>query len=78
MVNIGKEFYKEQEEQALPDIRFLQNSVAETARVREMFPDDWEIEELCRTIIFQANQNIKSFMEEIERARAARKESERV
>ena len=72
------EFYEEKEEQALKDIHLLQSSIAETARVREMFPDDWEIQELCRSIIFQGNQNIKSFMEEIERAREARKESERV
>jgi len=73
-----QEFYRELEEQGLEDIRFLQGSIAETARVREMFPDDWKIQELCRGIIFEGNQNIKSSMEEVERARAARKESERI
>jgi len=73
-----EELYRESEEQALADIRFLQGSIAETARVREMFPDDWEIQELCRNIIFEANQNIQGFMKEVEHAREARKELSRI
>ena len=73
-----EELNRESEAQALADIRFLQGSVAETARIREMFPDDWEIQELCRSIIFDANQNIQAFMKEVERVREARKELSRI
>ncbi len=66
-----EDFYRESEQRALEEIRFLQRSMAETARIREEYPGDWEIEELTRHIIFLGNQNIHSLMEVSEDARAA-------
>ena len=78
MVSMEAELSKAVETRALEDIRFLQGSIAETAKIRELFPDDWEIQEDCRHIIFLSNQNIQILMEEIELARATRKDLERV
>ena len=68
------EFYREVEEDALEWIRYLQIDCGEMARVREEFPDDWEIEELTRSIIFDNAQIIEMLRKEVEHARAARKE----
>lgn len=76
--NLATEFYEELGAQYLEDIRILQASIAESAGVREMFPDDWEIEEACRNFIFDATQNIQGFMKGVEHAREARKELGRI
>jgi len=67
------EFYEEQEEQALADIRYLQTDMGLMAKIRETFADDWETVELTRAIIFDETQLIQSLTEEIENAREARK-----
>ena len=76
--NLTKEFYQESEAQALQDIRYLQADMGMMASIREAHPDDWEIEELTRAIIFDEAQIINSMKGEAERARAAYEESQRV
>lgn len=75
MVNpsLLQEFYRESEEQALEDIRYLQTDMGLMAKIRETFADDWETVELTRAIIFDETQLIQSLTEEIENAREARK-----
>jgi len=68
-----QEFYRESEEQALEDIRYLQTDMGLMAKIRETFADDWETVELTRAIIFDETQLIQSLTEEIENAREARK-----
>jgi hypothetical protein len=72
------EFYRERVDNALAHIRYLALDTGEMSRIREMFRDDWEIEELTRAIIFDEAQIIESLRKEIEHARTARKELKRV
>ena len=68
------EFYQEQEEQAMRDIRYLQTDMGLMAKIREENPGDWELEELTRAIIFLEVQTIEDLKGEIEIARTACKE----
>src|SRR5512137_288416 len=68
------EFYREVEEENLKWMRYLQVDCGEMARIREEFPDDWEIEELTRSIIFDNAQLIEILGKEVENAKTARKE----
>jgi hypothetical protein len=72
--NLLKEFYEDSEKQALETIRYLQRDMGRLATIREENPDDWEVEELTRHIIFEEIQSIEALREEVEHARAARKE----
>jgi hypothetical protein len=66
--------YREFEAWAIGQMLQSQESMAVMNEVREQFPDDWEIQELIRSIIFDEIQIIKEMKAEAERARAARKE----
>jgi hypothetical protein len=72
------EFYREVEEDNLKWMRYLQLDCGEMARIREEFPDDWEIEELTRSIIFDNVHLIEILRQEVEHAKATRKEFARI
>ena len=76
--SIAEEFYREIEEDNRQRMRLLDLDCGEMARIREEFPDDWEIEELTRSIIFDNAQLIELLRKEIERAKAARKQFARI
>ena len=76
--SLADEYYREVEESNLDWIRHLQFDCGEMARIREEFQDDWEIEELTRSIIFDNAQTIEILKKEVEHARAARKELARI
>lgn len=73
-ISLEERFYAEHEENILNWIRYLQFNCGEMARMREEFPDDWEIEELTRWLIFELTWAIQQFAKEVGYARAARKE----
>jgi hypothetical protein len=73
-----RDFYRETEAWALGIIRSCQESIALMAQVRERYLEDWEIEELTRSIMFDEAQAIESLRKGAENARAASKELERV
>lgn len=72
------EFYKEVEEDNLKWMHYLQLDCGEMARIREEFPDDWEIEELTRSIIFDNAHLIHILGKEVEHAKAVRKKFARI
>ncbi len=76
-VNPEAKILKETEAWALGQIRAAQESIALMAEIREG-TEDWEIEELTRSIIFDEVQYIGWLKGEAEGASAARKESQRV
>jgi hypothetical protein len=78
MGNIGADILKETEAWALGQIRAAQESMAVMLEVRELSAVDWEIEELCRSIVFYELQHIEWMKGEAERARAARREPQRI
>ncbi len=63
---------REWEAECLGQMAYHQKSIGEMNEIREQFPDEWQIEELCRAIIFDETQLIQSFQEEIENWRAQR------
>jgi hypothetical protein len=73
--NLKDSFFQELEAWAIGQMRQSQESIAVMNEVREQFPDDWEVQELIRSIIFDEIQIIESMKEEAKRAKAAGKES---
>jgi hypothetical protein len=71
--NILKEFYEETEKDNLDQIRYLQSDIGEMNCLREQYSGDWEVVELCRSIIFENAHLIESLRKEIELARTASK-----
>ena len=60
----------------LGEMGYLQRNIGELNKLREENPDDWEIEELMRAIIFEENQIIELAREEIENGRETACKSE--
>lgn len=67
--NLIKEFYQEKMEDDLKAMRYLQSNMGKMQEIREANPDDWEIEELTRHIIFLEAQTIEGLKKEIENDR---------
>lgn len=59
----------------LQEMTYLQRNIGELNKLREENPDDWEIEELTRAIIFEENQIIELTREEIENGRETESKS---
>jgi hypothetical protein len=69
MPNLVKEFYQERMEDDLSFMRYLQADAGKMQELREANPEDWEIEELTRHIIFLEAQTIEGLKGEIENDR---------
>jgi len=63
---------------ALGLIRKAQDSISLMARIREHCREDWEIEELCREIIFEEENFIRTLGKEIQDGRETPEEFEGV
>ncbi len=59
----------------LQEMTYLERNVGELNQIREQWPEDWEIQELCRAIIHDESQLIESLKGEIQDAREALKKS---
>ena len=60
------EFYRERTEDNQAYISYLARDIGEMNRIREVYLDDWEIEELTRHIAFLEGQIMEVLREEIE------------
>lgn len=69
MVDIGKDFYEEKIENDFQFMRYLQTDVGKIQGIRETFADDWELEELTRSIIFAEVEIIQMLKGGIENGR---------
>ena len=78
MVRMEFELSKAIEARALDQIHYLQEDIGELNCLREAFSEDWEIVELTRAIIHEETRLIQFLQMEVESARTARKESERI
>jgi hypothetical protein len=72
--NTVREYYLEIEREGLEEIRRLQIDITLINRLREEAGNDWEMDELCRSIAFDAVRIIGMYGEEIGDAREALKE----
>jgi hypothetical protein len=70
MVDLAKEFYENCEAEALEQISYLTRDMGAMAKLREEYPDDWEMQELTRAIMFDEGKLIESLKGEIQYARA--------
>ena len=69
MPNPVKDFYEEKIEDDLSFMRYIQADMGKMQEIREANPDDWEMEELTRHIIFLEAQTIEGLKKEIENDR---------
>lgn len=67
--NLAKDFYQEKTEDDLSFMRYLQADAGKMQELREANPEDWELEELSRHIIFLETQTIDDLKGEIENGR---------
>jgi len=67
--NLAKDFYQERIEDDLSFMRYLQTDAGKMQEIREANPEDWEIQELTRAIIFEEVQTIEKLKEGIEHDR---------
>jgi hypothetical protein len=67
--NLAKDFYQEKIKDDLKFMRYLQTDVGRMQEIREANPDDWEIQELTRAIMFDEAQTIEGLKRQIEHGR---------
>jgi len=65
-----KEFYEESIEERLDYIRFINSENKVFQEIRENHPQDWEIVELCRELIFNNIRAVNYYLRGIENDRS--------